>query len=139
MVLRIGVLATELLVEQCRIACTTLLQEASELLRHLWIENVASLLESCKCIRIQNGCPCVAVVASSITCGEDVVVEGRAIASYDLRNHLHILHRLCLKCIYVKCLGGSHLMVVHIKDRRTEQLGLYEALVEGACLIDLSH
>ena len=92
MVLRIGILTTELLVEQCRIACATLLQEASELLRHLWVEDVPCLLEGCKRICIQHRCPCVAVVASRITCGEDVVVEGRTIASDNLRNHLHILH-----------------------------------------------
>ena len=92
MMLRISVLATELLVEQCHIACTTLLQEALELLRHFWVEDVASLFESCKRISIQHGCPCVAVVASSITRGEDVVVEGRAIAGDNLWNHVHLLH-----------------------------------------------
>ena len=90
--LRIGILASELLVEQCRVACATLLQEALELLRHLWVEDVASLLERCKRICIQYGCPCVAIVASRITCGEDVVVESRAIASDNLWDHLHILH-----------------------------------------------
>ena len=92
MVLRIGILATELLVEQRCIACATLLQEALELLSHLRVEDVACLLEGRKRICIQHGCPCVAVVASSITRGEDVVVEGRAIAGDDLWNHVHLLH-----------------------------------------------
>ena len=92
MVLRIGVLAAELLVEQCRVACATLLQEALELLSHLRVEDVASLLESCKRISIQHRCPCVAIVTSCITRGEDVIVEGRAIASNDFWNHLHVLH-----------------------------------------------
>lgn len=139
MVLRIGILAAELLVEQCRVACATLLQEALELLSHLWVEDVACLLEGCKRISIQYGCPCVAIVASCITRGEDMVVEGRAIAGNDFWNHVHVLHRLCLKCVHIKWLGAGHLVIVHIKDRRTEQFGLYEALIEGACLVDLSY
>ena len=43
MMLGISILATELLVEQRSIACATLLQEASELLSHLWVEDVAPL------------------------------------------------------------------------------------------------
>ena len=62
MMLSIGILATELLVEKSSITCATLLEKALELSCHLWIEDITSLLESCKCIGIQHGCPCVAVV-----------------------------------------------------------------------------
>ena len=139
MMLSISILATELLVEKSSITSATLLEKALELSCHLWIEDIARLLKRCKRICIQHRCPCVAVVASRIACGEDVVVEGRAIASDDLWYHLHILHRLCLECVYIKCLGGSHLVIVHIEDRSREKLCLYKTLIEGACLVDLSH
>ncbi len=92
MMLNISILATELLVEKRRIACTTLLQEALELLSHLWVEDIACLFKSCKRICIQHRCPSIAIITRSITCGEDVVVECRTIASDDLWDHLHILH-----------------------------------------------
>ena len=84
MMLGISIFATELLVEKSRIACATLLEKALELSCHLWIEDIARFLERCKRICIQYRCPSVAIIARSITCGEDVVVEGRTIASDNL-------------------------------------------------------
>ena len=139
MMLSISIFAAELLVEKSGIACATLLEKALELSCHLWIEYVTCLLEGCKRICIQHGCPCVAIVASRIACGEDVVVESRTIASDNLWNHLHVLHRSLFECVYIKCVGGGHLMVVHIEDRSREKLSLYKTLIEGACLVDLSH
>ena len=72
----ISIFAAELLVQQCCIACATLLQEVSELLRHLCIEDVACLYECCKRISIQHRCPSIAIITCGIASGEDVVVEG---------------------------------------------------------------
>ena len=52
MMLSIGILATELLVEKSSITCATLLEKALELSCHLWIEDIARLLKRCKRICI---------------------------------------------------------------------------------------
>jgi hypothetical protein len=47
-----------------------------------------------------------------------MVVEGGAIAGDDLWDHVHFLHGLSLECVHIKCLGGGHLVIVHVEDRR---------------------
>lgn len=44
----ISIFASELLVEQCCIACTSLFKQVSKFLCHLWIQDIARFCKGCK-------------------------------------------------------------------------------------------
>ena len=67
-------------------------------------------------IGIEHCRPRVRIVASLVARGEDMVVEGRAVAGDNLRNHAHLSHRSSLKSVYVNRIHRGEHMVVHIED-----------------------
>ena len=114
---RIGLTAAEILIEHSCISRVALgenlIAEAGSGCR---IENITCFYKRMECIGIEYSRPRVRIVASLVARGEDMVVEGRAIASDNLRNHAHLSHRSSLESVYVNRIHRGEHMVVHIED-----------------------
>ena len=103
---------------------------------HLRVEDIARLGKGCKSVCVEYCRPSITIVARLVARGEDMVVESGAVAGDDFGNHAHLLHGLCLEGIDIEVVGRGQLVVVHIEDRRGEQFGGNESLVEGGGTID---
>lgn len=136
---RIGLGATEGLVESHRLLAAALLKECLlELAGEVKIP-YAILLEGCKCILVNHFRPKIAVVSGSIAAGEDMVEISRAIAGDDFVDQAHFFADLSLECIDVDTLDAGEFVPLHIKDGSRAEFTGGESLIELGSSNDLVH